>query len=75
MKEAFLAGLLAMSANADNNDINIKQVVTPLSVGSESEQHTLLRQTYHYADFSLTADGTKAGKPHIVRHLLSPTGS
>ena len=75
MKEAFLAGLLAMSANADNNEINIKQVKTPLTVGSGGEQLTLLRQTYHFADFSLTADGTKAGKPHVVRHLTSPIGN
>jgi hypothetical protein len=70
MKEAFLMGLLAMGANADDNDINLTQVVTPITVTENGKAVTYQKRDYHY---SITAADTKAASgPHITRHVVNP---
>ncbi|MGB1800805.1 MAG: hypothetical protein ACPHLK_08260 [Gammaproteobacteria bacterium] len=67
MKEAFLMGILAMSANADDQDINIQQLITPISVTSGGEQIIYHKTDYVYA---ITAQDTKADvEPHITRYI------
>ncbi|MBL1142719.1 MAG: hypothetical protein HND53_11880 [Proteobacteria bacterium] len=67
MKEAFLMGLMAMGANADNNDINITQVLTPVTVTQEGKNITKYKSDFHY---SITAEDTRAtSKPQITRHI------
>ena len=67
MKEAFLMGVLAMSANADDGDINIQQIITPISVTSGEQQTIYHRTDYVYA---ITAQDTEADtEPHITRYL------
>ena len=70
MKEAFLMGLLAMGANADDQDINLKSYVVPVTVTQNGEQVTVMKKEFHY---SVTAQDTKAdGGPAITRHIASP---
>ncbi len=70
MKEAFLMGLLAMGANADDNDINLIQVVTPVKVTQDGKELTYYKRDFHYA---VTAEDTKADSgPQIIRHIVSP---
>jgi hypothetical protein len=70
MKEAFLMGLLAMGANADDNDINITHVITPISVTQDGKAITNYKSDYRY---SITAEDTKADSgPQITRHVVNP---
>ena len=70
MKEAFLMGMLAMGANADDNDINVTEVVTPITINQEGKEVTYLKRNYRY---SITAADTKAETgPQITRHIVSP---
>lgn len=70
MKEAFLMGVLAMSANADDNDINVTQVLTPVTVIQNGKAVTYHKQQFVY---SVTARDTKAEKqPHITRYIINP---
>ena len=70
MKEAFLMGILAMAANADNCDINLIQVNTPVTVTQNGEQVAILRRDFVYA---ITANDTKADNgPQVIRHIVSP---
>jgi tryptophan synthase alpha subunit len=70
MKEAFLMGILAMSANADDNDINLIQIVTPITVSQDGKTVTQYRSNFHYA---VTAEDTKADSgPQITRHVANP---
>lgn len=70
MKDAFLMGLLAMGANADDNDINITQLVTPVTVNQDGKDVVIQKKHYHY---SITAADTKADTgPQVTRHLVSP---
>ena len=69
MKEALLLGMLSMAANADDNQIEIQQVVKPVTVTVNGEQISSKRVEYLY---SITAKDTKADvAPHIVRHVNS----
>lgn len=69
MKEALLIGMLSVSANADDNKIEIQQVVKPVTMIVNGEQVSSARVDYIY---SITADDTKAEvSPHIVRHINS----
>ena len=73
MRDAFLMGLLAMGANADDNDINITQVVTPVTITQEGKDVVVNTRQYHY---SITAEDTKAETgPQVVRHIVSPVNS
>jgi hypothetical protein len=70
MKDAFLMGLLAMGANADDNDINVTQVITPVTVTQDGKQVTYHKRDFHY---SITAADTKADSvPHITRFVVNP---
>ena len=70
MKEALLMGILAMSANTDDNEINITQVSTPVTVTQNGQKVTVLRQNYVY---SVTAEDNKpAIGPQIIRHVVYP---
>jgi hypothetical protein len=70
MKEPFLMGLLAMGANADDNDINLTHVVTPITVTQDGKNVTHYRSDFHYA---ITAKDTKADiGPQITRHVVNP---
>ena len=70
MKEAFLMGLLAMGANADDQDINVTQLVTPVTVTQDGKQITVMKKKYHY---SVTSKDTKANTaPTVTRHITSP---
>ena len=70
MKEAFLMGLLAMGANADDQDINLKSVLVPVNVIQNGEKVTVMKKEFHY---SVTAHDTKADTaPSITRHITSP---
>ncbi len=67
MKEAFLAGMLAMGANADDSDINIKKFVMPVEVQQAGESHTANVTSYQYG---VTANDTRADTgPSVVRHI------
>ena len=73
MKEAFFMGLLAMGANADDNDINLTQVITPITVTQDGKEVVYHKRDYIY---SITANDTKAETaPQIIRHITSPIGS
>jgi hypothetical protein len=70
MKEAFLMGLLAMGANADDNDINVSQVITPVTVNQDGKDITYHKKSYRY---SITAKDTKADVgPQVTRHVVNP---
>lgn len=65
MKEAFLMGILAMSGQADDNDINLVRVVTPVEVTQNGKTETHLVKRFHY---SITGNDTRADSPpHITR--------
>ena len=71
MKEAFLAGLLSMGANADDNDINIMTYAVPITVTQNGQEVNLIRYEHHYA---ITANDTKADVgPQVTRHISLPT--
>ena len=73
MKEAFLMGMLAMGANADDNDINVTEVITPVTVTQDGKEVVYHKRDYIY---SITANDTKAETaPQITRHIASPLGS
>lgn len=70
MKDAFLMGLLAIGANADDNDINVTQVITPVTVNQDGKDIVYHKRDFHY---SITAADTKAENgPQITRHIKSP---
>ena len=70
MKEAFLVGLLAMGANADDRDINLKSILTPVTVTQNGAPVTVMKNEFHY---SITAKDTRADTaPAITRHIASP---
>ena len=70
MKEAFLMGILAMGANANDGDVNLIQVNTPVTVTQNGEQVTILRRDFVYA---ITANDTKAANgPQAIRHNGRP---
>ena len=67
MKEAFLLGLLSMAAGTDDNQIELQQVVKPVTVTVNGEQVLTKQIDYKYA---ITAKDTKTDvAPHIVRHI------
>ena len=67
MKEAFLLGLLSMAAGTDDNQIELQQVVKPVTVTVNGEQVLTKQIDYKYA---ITAkDTTKDVAPHTVRHI------
>lgn len=69
MKEAILLGMLSMGANIDDNQIEIQQVVKPVTITVNGEQISSERVDYIY---SITEKDTKADvAPHIIRHINS----
>lgn len=71
MKEAFLMGILAMSNQADDADINLIEVVTPVTVTQNGETIQINQNSFHYG---VTANDTKSAEgPHVTRFINTPS--